>query len=93
MNIKQPNDADHQPVFLHEVQINGKTLRKGGHAELSPLPGRKQNRDYKFVYATMLHRNGEDESDDTMLLVFDGPVRSTRQRWRYAHLHEVLRVR
>jgi hypothetical protein len=89
MNQKELYSAERQPVFLHEVQINGKTLVKGGIAELAPPPGRKQKRDYTFIYATMLH----GQNADMMLLVFDGPLRSTKRRWRYAHLHEVLRVR
>jgi hypothetical protein len=75
----QPN-----PTYLHEVNVNGYTLKKGMHVTLAARTAHGNNRRYQFSYA--------EDYTGTLLLVFYGPLRSTNQRYRMARPDEIVIV-
>lgn len=85
MNQKDAYQGDEQqPVFLHEVKVNGHRLLKGMEATLDGGNGRNARR-YRFEYAEEL-KSGE------MMYYFFGPTRGKNQRYRWVREHAINTV-
>ena len=75
MNQKRAYKTDEPvPVFVDEVTVNGKTLRKGQELTLNKGTNRPAGR-YRFEYAE------HSTLGQTLLFVY-GPIRRTNQRQR-----------
>lgn len=72
---RRPYESDElQPVIHYEIEINGKPLARNQEATLERGIGYAAGR-YRFQYA-------EERPDGQWCLMFFGPVRRSKQRYR-----------